>query len=369
MTDAGAGERAFAVVAGGGTGGHVYPALALARALVARGHPAGTIRFVGARRGLEASAVPASGFDVELMPGRGLQRRLTVANLRAAWEALVALVASFRLLGRWRPRVVVGFGGYASLPCLVAARLRRLPTVVHEQNAAPGLANRLAVRMGARAAVALEGTPLRGATVTGNPVRPEIVAVERDPDPDRATVVFVGGSLGARRLNQAALGLYDRWRRRTDRAVVHVSGRRDHDDCRVSLEGLRRPGDALRYDLVGYEEHMERLYARAAVVVCRAGALTVAELAASGTPAVLVPLPGAPGDHQARNARAMVDAGAAVLVTDADCDAPRLDTEVGELLARPDRLATMGSAARAMARPDAAERLADVVEEVARGVT
>jgi UDP-N-acetylglucosamine--N-acetylmuramyl-(pentapeptide) pyrophosphoryl-undecaprenol N-acetylglucosamine transferase len=248
----------------------------------------------------------------------------------------------------------------------VAARRQRVPAVVHEQNAAPGLANRVAVRMGARAAVSLPGTPLRGAVLTGNPVREEVAAVRRDPDPARPLVTVFGGSLGAGRLNDAALGLYDRWRNRTDVAVHHVTGPRNYEESSARLAAARRPSDKLQYELVGYEDHMERLYARTTLAVCRAGAVTVAELAAAGVPAVLVPLPGAPGDHQARNADALVDAGAAVVVPDDDCDAGRLDVELRTLLADPARIEAMSTNARTLGRPDAAARLADLVEEVAR---
>jgi UDP-N-acetylglucosamine--N-acetylmuramyl-(pentapeptide) pyrophosphoryl-undecaprenol N-acetylglucosamine transferase len=356
----------FAVITGGGTGGHVYPALALADALVARGHPRETVRFVGARRGLEARVVPEAGYAIDLLPGRGLQRRVTAANLRAGWDTLTAFARARRIVRQSRPAIVVGVGGYASLPTLVAARLQRIPAVVHEQNAAPGLANRVAVRMGARAAVSLPGTPLRGAVLTGNPVREEIAAVRRDPDPARPLVTVFGGSLGAGRLNDAALGLYERWRDRTDVGVHHVTGPRNHEVCAARLAASRRPSDTLDYELVGYEDHMERLYARTTLAVCRAGAITVAELAAAGVPSVLVPLPGAPGDHQTRNADALVGAGAAVVVPDAECDATRLDAELRGLLADPARLAAMSANGRTLGRPDAAARLADVVEEVAR---
>ena len=185
-------HEAFAVITGGGTGGHVYPALALAGELVGRGHSRDTIRFVGASRGLEARVVPERGYAIDLLPGRGFQRRLTIANLRAAWDTLVAFVRARRIIRRVRPRVVVGVGGYASLPSLIAARLRRVPSVVHEQNAAPGLANRIAVRMGAKPAVSLPGTPLRAAVLTGNPVRSEIAAVRRAPDADLPLVAVFG---------------------------------------------------------------------------------------------------------------------------------------------------------------------------------
>jgi UDP-N-acetylglucosamine--N-acetylmuramyl-(pentapeptide) pyrophosphoryl-undecaprenol N-acetylglucosamine transferase len=364
-------ERAYALVTGGGTGGHVYPAIAVADELVRRGHARETIHFVGAARGLEARVVPAAGYSIDLLPGRGLQRSLAPRavrdNLAALWATVQAFGRAWRIVGSRRPRVVVGVGGYASLPCVFAARLRRIPVVVHEQNAAPGLANRIAVRLGARAAVSLPGTPLRGAELTGNPIRTEIASVRSAPAGDRDVVGAFGGSLGARRVNDAVLDLASRWRPRTDVAVRHVSGVRDHERCAGVLASVRTPGDALAYDLVAYEEHMEQLYAHARVAVCRAGAVTVAELTAAGVPAVLVPLPGAPGDHQTRNADTLVAAGAAVAIPDAQLDGARLAATLDDLLAAPDRLARMRDAARSLARVDAAARVADLVEGAGRG--
>ena len=360
----------FALVTGGGTGGHVYPALAIAEALVARGHDPSAIRFVGARRGLETTAVPAAGFPLDVLPGRGLRRSLSAEALRANVGALVGLACAFpaawKLLRRARPRVVLGVGGYASLPCVVAARAARVPTIVHEQNAAPGAVNRLAVRLGARAAVSLPGTPLRGGVVTGNPVRRPVAEVTRHPDPARPVVLVFGGSLGARTLNDAALGLYDAWRDRADVSVVHIAGRRDYPDCVAALDARRRPDDRLAYELVEYEEHLERRYAVATVALCRAGAVTVAELAVTGLPALLVPLAGAPHDHQTRNAETLARAGAARLVRDAEADGPRIAAELEALLADRTQLDAMSAAGRALGRPDAAARVAALVEELAR---
>ena len=360
----------YALVSGGGTGGHVYPALALAQELVARGHAPEEIRFVGAERGIEATAVPAAGFDVELLPGRGLLRswspRAVARNARAAWDNVVAFKRALALVRRTRPAVVVGVGAYASLPALVAAAALRIPMVVHEADAQPGLANRIAVRLGARAAVSFPGTPLRNAVVTGNPIRPAIVAVDRRPSTP-ALVAVVGGSLGAHRLNNAALELADLWGDREDVAIHHVSGVRDYEECRVRLEACREPGDRLDYRLVRFEEHMENLYQDAAIIVSRAGGMT-AELAAVGMPAVLVPLPGAPGDHQTKNAEAFARAGAAVVVADAQLDGARLSRELDTLLRNPARLAGMSEAARSLARPDATRAFADLVERAARGI-
>src|SRR5581483_60547 len=186
-----------------------------------------------------------------------------------------AFTRAFRLVGRLRPKIVLGVGGYASLPCVVAARLRRVPAVVHEQNAAPGLANRIGVRLGARAAVSIPGPPLRRATFTGNPIRPVMADVRRSPVQPPLVLVF-GGSLGAGRLNDAAFDLYDRWRDRDDVAVLHVTGTRDHARCRTHLDALRQAADRLHYDVVPCEDHMERAYGDASIAVCRAGAVTVA---------------------------------------------------------------------------------------------
>lgn len=355
----------FALLAAGGTGGHLYPAIALADALVARGHDRASIRFVGARGHLEATVVPDAGYAIDLLPGRGLQRRFTLANLVTIWEAMEATIRAIGLVRRYRPAVVVGFGSYAALPTVVAARVLRRPTVVHDRDAAPGLGNRIGVWLGARAAISLPTTALKGATLVGNPVRAELRAIERRPQ-DPPLVVFMGGSQGAQTLNRAALGLYDRWRGRTDVAVHHVCGPSHVDESCTRLQALRRAGDTLDYELVGYEDDVAGLLERAAIVVGRSGASTVAELTAAGVPALLVPLPGAPGDHQTRNARTLVDAGAAILVGDGECDAMRLDADLSPLLAEPSRLGAMGEAARTLGRPDAADRLADLVGEVAR---
>jgi UDP-N-acetylglucosamine--N-acetylmuramyl-(pentapeptide) pyrophosphoryl-undecaprenol N-acetylglucosamine transferase len=359
-------EPVFALFTGGGTGGHTYPAVAVAQELVRRGHPAASLRFVGGRRGIEGRVVPEAGFQIDLLAGRGLQRRLTLDNVAAIGGALWAFVAALVLVRRYRPRIVVGFGGYASLPCVVAARVLRVPTLVHEQDAAPGLANRIGVRLGARAAVSLPATPLPDATLTGNPVRSVIAAIEREPAWDPALLAVYGGAQGARTINRAAIGCYDRWRDRNDVTVHHVCGPRNLEECRASLDAQRRSEDALVYELVAYEPHMEEMLARATLAVCRAGAGTVAELTVAGVPAVLVPLPGSPSDHQARNAQTLERAGAALLVRDDECDPARLDRVVSELFLDPGRLEQMGKAARSIGRPDAAARVADLVEECAR---
>jgi undecaprenyldiphospho-muramoylpentapeptide beta-N-acetylglucosaminyltransferase len=375
-------DGTWAVIAGGGTAGHVLPGIAIGKALVARGHPAQSIHFVGSDRGIESRLVPEAGFGLTVLPGRGLQRKLTLENVIAVAGLVVAFVRAVALVGRRRPAVVVALGGYASVACGLAAVLWRVPVVVAEQNAVPGSANRLVARFARASAVSFDGTTLPRATVTGNPLRDEILGVDRRRDRERAraqldlpmdrkVVVAFGGSLGALRINTAVEHARALWRQRADLALYHVVGARDWDlvdagsDGDDSGDGV---GERLLYRPVRYEDRMELVLAAADVAVCRAGATSVAELAAVGLPAVLVPLPRAPGDHQTANARALADVGAAVLVPDGELDGARLVVEVDALLAEPDRLERMAAAAAAAGRRDAGERVADLVEEHARDV-
>jgi undecaprenyldiphospho-muramoylpentapeptide beta-N-acetylglucosaminyltransferase len=373
------------VIAGGGTGGHTVPSMQIARALVARGHAPGSIELFGSRRGQEAALWPTLEFRYTLLPGRGIRRSLRPAALWANAGAVLGLVwACLRALAsfaRDRPRVVVMVGGYASFPAALAAVLTRTPLVGVTTDAVPGAVNGLLGRFAAANAVAFEGTDLPRAHVTGTPIRPDIAAagVGRDRTGAREalglpsqneTVTAVGGSLGARRVNRAVADLASRWTECPGRTIYHVTGRRDYEDfAGADGEGAGRTatgGTALSYKVVPFEDHMADLYAAADVCVSRAGAMSVAELTAAGCAAVLVPLPGAPRDHQTRNAEAMVRMGAAVLVPDAECDGRRLADELTALLGDPERLLAMRAAARTHGHPDAAARVAELVDRHAR---
>jgi undecaprenyldiphospho-muramoylpentapeptide beta-N-acetylglucosaminyltransferase len=368
----------FALVAGGGTGGHLVPALAVARALAAS-HTPEAIELVGSRRGLEGQLLADAGLPVTLLPGRGIARRLDpaalVANVGAVAGLAWAMVLALALVARRRPRVVVAVGGYASVPVAMAAVVLAVPVVLVNLDARPGAANRLVGRFARAAAVAFPGTPLRRAVVTGAPVRSEMAALSRRSSDDRraarrslglpedaAVVGVVGGSLGARRVNEAVLELVSRWSERGGTAVYHVVGSRDF----AWAQAAGPKPSALCYRQVEFEEHMATFYAAADVVVCRAGANTVAELAVVGMPAVLVPLPGAPGDHQRANAEVLARAGAAVIVDDAECDGARLEAELDPLLGDPARRAAMAAAAVSLGRPDALAAVVAVVEAHAR---
>ena len=368
-------DQVFALIAGGGTGGHVMPALAVADALVAGGRPRDSVVFVGSSRGMEAELVPAAGYPLVALPGRGIQRRLTPANVAAVAGIVAGVVRAVALVRRLRPKVVVSLGGYASVPCVVAAALWRVPVVAVSYDAVPGAATRLAGRVARACPVAFEDAPLPRKVLTGTPVRAEVLAVDREAQrakarvalglpEDRAVVLAFGGSLGAARINDAVLGFVAAHADRDDLAVRHVVGARNAAE--VAERAAAQPQGRLVHQVVAFEDRMDLAYAAADLAVARAGAVTVAELAVAGLPSVLVPLPGAPHDHQTANARSLERAGAAVLVPDAELTPERLAEVVDELLGDPARLAAMGRAAAERARPDAAERVAALVEEVAR---
>ncbi len=328
-----------------------------------------------AARGIEARLVPPSGLPLTLLPGRGIRRSPALGNLAAIGGLTVAFVRAVVLLGRLRPRVVIAVGGYASVAVSLAALLRRIPVIVAEQNAVPGAANRLIARFARASAVSFEGTPLPRAVVTGNPVRSEVVALgdghgrtaaraALGVEEGRRLLLVTGGSLGALRINLATMGALASWRNRSDLAIHHVVGRRDWD--RISAMVPTDLG-ALAYRAVPYEDDMPTALAAADLAVCRAGSGTCFELATMGLPAVLVPSPVVTADQQTHNAERLAGAGAAVLVADADLDEARLAAEVDRLLSDEMARTGMAEAARRWARPDAADAIAALAEEHARG--
>lgn len=366
--------RCVALVTGGGTAGHTNPGIAIAQALVDQGVPSSAVHFVGGRRGNEAELVPAAGFSIDLVPGRGLQRRLTTENVRSAVELLRGLRRAVRIVGRRRPAVVVCLGGYAAAGATAAAVLRRVPVVISEQNARASAVNRLFGRFAAACALPFPATDLPRGVVTGNPVRRAVVRAVRELDPaearrqlglpaDRTIVAAWAGSLGAAAVNRAVAELAERWRDRGDVTLYHVVGRRDWD--RFGGHPPVATGGGLDYRVVAYEDRMDQLLVAADVAVCRSGASTVAELAVAGLPSVLVPLPGAPRDHQFHNTSELVEAGGAVRVADAELDGARLEAVLGPILDDSDRRAAMATAALRVARPDAADRVARLVLDLA----
>lgn len=372
-------RRPYAVITGGGTGGHVSPALAVGEALVAAGHPLHEISFVGGRRGIEAKLVPEAGFPLVRLPGRGLQRRFTLENLPAAAGLLSAAVLALVMALRDRPRVVVTVGGYAGFAYALAAVCCRIPLLVVNLDAVPGAANKLVGRLARANAVAFPGTDLPRAVVTGPPVRAGVLAVARDAasskrtreelgfDPARRLVVAAGGSLGAASVNEAVLDLAVSWSGREDVALYHVAGDRNLEQMRLAAaeRGLFDEGLALQYRLAGFDARLVAALAACDLAVCRAGASTVAELTAIGVPSVLVPLPGAPGDHQTRNATALAAHGAALVIADRDLEAKALAAVLDDCLSDGGKLAAMSLAAASLGRRDAAEQVAAIAIRLA----
>ncbi len=368
--------RRWAVIAGGGTAGHVLPALAIGHELVRRGLAPSQVMYFGSERGLEARLVPEAGFPVRLLPGRGIQHKVSMQNVKSAIGLGRAGVMALVELTKNRPAVVVSVGGYASSPGTLAAALLRIPIIVVEQNAKAGVANRLAGKFAKASAVAFENTGLPRTKLTGNPVRPELLDLAKiDPEvrrrqarkqldiPENVSVVAVfGGSLGATRINNAIVTLVERWKARSDVFVYHVSGERDYAEVQQKMAG-QAPS---RYRLIKYEDRMDVVYSAADVCVCRAGASSIADLAIMGIPAVLVPLPIATEDHQTINAEGVVRAGGAVMVPDRDFTAERLEAELNVILQSAERRSAMRLGQLERARPDAAASIVDLIIQHAR---
>lgn len=348
------------LIAGGGTGGHLFPGIALAEAAQARaqGHQ---VLFVGTRRGVEAEAVPRAGFALEFIEVGALKGRGLLGWLRGLLRIPRALWQSRRILRSFRPDVVIGVGGYASGPVLLCAWLMRRPVVVLEQNALPGFTNRVLGRLVRRAYVSfpesLRHFPEGRAVLSGNPVRRALVEGLRpagEPAAGRGLLVF-GGSQGAAVFNHVVPDAVALLRRRLpELGVLHQTGVRDVESVRARYREL-----GVEAQVLPFIHDMAAAYRDAALVVCRAGATTVAELALCRKPALLVPFPFAADNHQEVNARSLADAGAAVMLRQSELSAESLAQAVSELLANPERLRAMAEAAGRLARPTAADDILD----------
>jgi len=345
------------VMAGGGTGGHVIPALAVARELRLRGH---SVRFIGTRRGIESKLVPAADFPIDWIEIGGLNR----VGLRQMMTSLAELPWSVfeaaRMLDRARPvTAVFSMGGYVAGPVLIAALWKRLPVVVMEPNAVPGFTHRKLAPFIAKALVSFEETvryfPKGRAEVTGRPVRDEFFAIPPKPLAAPITVLITGGSQGSQTLNRAAEASWPLWKKDSVR-LIHQTGERAYADLAPKFRASGIAGE-----ISAFLDDMPRAFAEADVIVSRSGG-TVSEIAAAGKPSILVPLPGAADQHQLRNAQAFEKAGAARLVLDSEMTGARLVDEVTRMAEEPGLFGKMGSAARALARPGAASRAADLLE-------
>lgn len=352
------------VIAGGGTGGHLYPGIAVARELLRR-HPDAVVTFAGTARGIESRVIPREGFALDLLRSAGLKGTSPAALARGVALLPLSGADAWRILSRRRPDLVIGVGGYSSGPVVALAAARGIPTLLLEQNAVPGFTNRALARFVSAAAVTFESTVSyfgRRGFVAGNPVRPEFFDSSSDAAPGPPKVLIFGGSQGAHAINVACMEAAPRLAADGGRvAITHQTGERDLDRVR---DAYRRAGLDARVEPFLYA--MDREIRDADLVISRAGATTIAELAAAGKPAVLVPLPTAADDHQRRNAEVLREAGAIEVIEEKDLTGERLAERIARLTADPARLAAMSEAARRMARPDAARIIVDRALALAR---
>src|SRR3954471_3978585 len=344
------------IIAGGGTGGHVIPALAIARELEALYQA--EILFVGTARGIENRLVPQAGFPLKLVEVGALNKGSAGTRLKTMFQLPASIFAAVKILREFRPQVVIGVGGYASGPAMAAAALLRIPMVIFEPNIVPGFANRAVARFVAAAAVHFPETAkfFPHAKVTGVPVRKEFFAVPAAATPHPPALLLMGGSQGSRALNyvmsEAAAELI---RRVPGIHIIHQTGPREFEQVRSAYEAS---GASASAEVAAFIDDMPGTFARADILLCRSGASTVAEVAAAGKVAIFVPFPQAADDHQRRNAEALASRGAAVLIPEAELTPARLIDAVAQLLSQPEQLAKMSAAAKALAHPAAAAEIA-----------
>ena len=344
------------VIAGGGTGGHLYPGLAVADALRAA-DPAAEVLFVGTRRGIEARVVPQHGFALATIDIEGVKNRGLGALLKALYQVPKSIFQSFSILRSFKPTAVLGVGGYASGPMVLAAWLMGIPTAIQEQNAAPGITNRALGKVVKAVFTSLPGT--RGfkaskVQVVGNPIRASIVRNEPSQTPERTfTLLVFGGSLGSRAINRAMAEAAPLLADLKDRLfIIHQTGK----DTAIDVAGAYSAA-GLQAEVRQYYDNMPAQYARARLAVCRAGATSLAELAAANLPAILLPFPFAADNHQEKNADVIVAAGGAVKLLDAEASGERMAGLIRALVTDPAKAASMARAMAALARPQAAEQL------------
>ena len=356
------------VVAGGGTGGHLYPGIAVARELLRR-QPDARVTFAGTARGIEVRVIPREGFELDLLRSAGLKGTSPIARVRGVLLLPLGGLDAWRILSRRQPDVVIGVGGYSSGPVVLAAALRRIPTLLMEQNAVPGLTNRTLARWVDAAAVTFDETLTyfgRRGFVTGNPVRAEFFEKHNGQEPadvnrSAPRVLIFGGSQGAHAINMAMVEAAPRLAAHPGRlAITHQTGERDLEHVR---DGYRRAGLEARVEPFLFD--MDREVKAADLVVCRAGATTLAELTAAARPALLIPLPTAADDHQRKNAEVLARAGAAELIEQRSLSGSGLADRIVALASDAPRRAAMARAAQALAKPDAARDIADKVLELA----
>lgn len=364
------------ILTGGGTGGHIYPALAIAKGLLDRDAKT-QILYVGIRDGMEARLVPEVGIEFAGISGKGLPRTLSLDTIKALGKSVKALWEMKKILRQFHPDLVVGTGGYVSGPVVLTASLFNIPTLLHEQNALPGITNRILARVVRRVMVTFPESMehfgvKKKLELVGLPVRPEIGQVSREVGakhfglrPDRLTLLVTGGSRGARTLNQAMTTVLEHLAHRSDIQVIWATGKTTYTEI---IEGFKERGISWKrpeWRILEYLKDMPEALACADLYIGRAGAASLAELQITGLPSLLIPYPYAAENHQEHNAQAMVQDGAARIVLDRELDGERLWKEVDWLISQPILLAKMGSAALALAQPQALNKIVDLCRATA----
>ncbi len=356
------GELGTYVIAAGGTGGHIVPGIALANEIRAKRHTA-AILFIGTPHGLESRLVPEAGFPLELIEASGFVGKTIGKRVRAIAQLPGGFAAARALLRRHKARVVVGVGGYVSIPVILAARSLGIPTVIHESNALPGVANKFLNRFATKTAVGIATANKhfkKPGVVTGTPVRPEFFEIPPlDPEGKTKRVLVFGGSQGSRVINRAIARAAVMLEKRKDYELIHQTGEKDLTGTRQRYARVPQT-----WRLEAFLPHLDREMAWADLVICRAGAMTVSELIAAGRPAILVPFAAAAAGHQLANAKALARAGTAVVMEEKDLSGENIAGTLTELLENRPRLVEMGAKARALAKPGAAKELAKLVFDV-----
>ena len=360
------------IVSGGGTGGHIYPALTIVRTIQAQ-HPEAEFLYVGTSKGLEADIIPKEHLPFDTVDLQGFERHLTLDNVRRAGRAMAGVMKAMRIVKKFHPDAAVGTGGYVCGPILLAASLLHVPTLIQEQNVVPGITNKILSKFVTKVAVgtpeAVSHFPAEKVVYTGNPIRREVLSATREEgmkafgfDPAKRTVLVSGGSRGARAINRAMVPVLAEAAKHPEVQYLLVTGKGEYDDI---MARLRAAGvdlqQAPHIRVEPYLYNMPQAQAMADLAVFRAGATGLAELTARGIPSVLIPYPYAAENHQEHNAKALEEAGAARMIRNRELTPERLSSVLTELLSEPEKLQQMAAASRQMGRPQAARTIADMV--------
>ncbi len=363
------------LIAGGGTAGHVIPAVGIAKALYRKGvlREENEVHFVGSKRGVGREIVHDAGFEMTVLPGRGIQRKITFRNVTSILSLFAAFLRASLMIIKAKPEIIVVMGGYASLACGLAGRLFNVPLLVAEQNAVPGATNKIIARFAKVSAISFDAVELPNPVVTGNPLRSEILRfIETDSRNetrrelgvgDRKVITAFGGSLGARHLNETIFELSQNWKGEAI-SIYHIVGSRDWQDF-SQLD--RKPVRNVEYEMIEYLKDLTPLIGAADLVISRAGATSVSEITALGIPSILVPLPNSPGGHQEENARFFEREGSAIVVRDSELNYVSLSNRISLLLTEDLILKDMAKKAKNSRHLTGGEKIADLIFEIING--